>query len=61
MREPWPERQASTLSTKCAFCKKWPASGRGEDVQVEPLLHIEVEGAVGADIALDERRQDLAA
>jgi hypothetical protein len=39
------------------FRKEWPASDRGEDAQVEPLLHIEVEGAIGADVAPDERRQ----
>ena len=43
--------------TKCAFRKEWPASGHGKDIQVEPLLHIEVEGAVRADVAPDERRQ----
>src|SRR3954469_2991437 len=47
----WPKRQDSTLSTKCAFGKEWPASGRSQDVQVQPLLHIEVEGAPGADVA----------
>src|SRR3954469_12858922 len=46
----WPERQDSTLSTKCAFGKEWPASGRSQDVQVEPLPHIKLEGAVGADV-----------
>ncbi len=49
------------LSTKCAFREEWPASGRSEDVQVEPLLPIEVEGAVGADMAPEERRQAFAA
>src|SRR3954453_23143068 len=47
----WPERQDSTLSTKCAFGKEWPASGHGKDIQVEPLLQIKLEGAVGADVA----------
>src|SRR4051794_35514991 len=47
----WPERQDSTLSTKCAFRKEWSASGHGKDIQVEPLLHIEVEGAVRTDVA----------
>src|SRR3954462_10142361 len=47
----WPERQNSILITKCAFRKGWPASGRGKDIQVEPLLHIKLEGAVGADVA----------
>src|SRR3954453_20987511 len=47
----WPERQDSILMTKCAFGKSRPASGHGKDIQVEPLLHIEVEGAPGADVA----------
>ena len=45
------------LFTECAFCKEWPASGHGKDIQVEPLLHIEVEGAVRTDVAPNERRQ----
>src|SRR3954447_325752 len=46
----WPERQDNILMTKCAFGKEWPASGRSQDVQVEPLPHIKLEGAVGADV-----------
>jgi hypothetical protein len=52
-----PELADRPLLTFCAFRKEWPASGRGEDVQVEPLLHIKVEGALGADVAPNERRQ----
>src|SRR3954466_2607758 len=34
---------------KMRFGKEWPASGHGKDIQVEPLLQIKLEGAVGAD------------
>src|SRR3954462_12172056 len=47
----WPERQNSILITKGAFRKECPASGHGKDIQVEPLLHIKLEGALGADVA----------
>src|SRR3954451_24307796 len=47
----WPERQDSILITKGAFRKGWPASARGKDIQVKPLLHIKLEGALGADVA----------
>src|SRR3954451_19150306 len=53
----WPEGQDRTLITKCAFRKDGPGSSNGKDIQVEPLLHIEVEGAPGADVAPNERRQ----
>ncbi|MDO9714343.1 hypothetical protein, partial [Paracraurococcus lichenis] len=48
---------ADVLATERTFREELPASRRGEQIQIQPPLHVEVEGAVGVDMPSDERGQ----